>query len=310
MAKFTGLLRKQVGSIGDLTFKQVGGVTIVSEKITQMTNPRTDAQMRVRTRWNNIVAMYKGIRPLLNRGFESKAAGLSDFNMFMKMNMQKTPVYLTKQQVAGGACVAAPYQITQGSIPAIVLSGTGNGTKTDIYLGSLTISGTTTVAQFSQAVVENNADYRYGDQISFFRIQQKTNEETGIPYCQFSASKVVLDAADTTTKLWDIVNRVGFASSDSCLGHNESNFEGAFGWVHSRKSSGKTLVSSQSLVAVNATLLAEHQGELAYNLSKSSYGITQEVFLSPDAEATSGGTSGGGGNDNPGGGGGGGNDSL
>ena len=304
MAKFTGLLRKQVGSIGDLTFKQVGGVTIVSEKITQMTNPRTDAQMRVRTRWNNIVAMYKGIRPLLNRGFENKGTGLSDFNMFMKINMQKTPVYLTKQQVAGGACVAAPYQITQGSLPAIVLSGTGNNTATDIYLGSLTIGASTTVAEFSQAVVQNNADYKYGDQISYFEITQKTNAETGIPYCQFEAKKVVLDAADTSV-LWDVAGRAGFYGQDSMLGHYGASFVGAFGWVHSRKSSGKTLVSSQSLVAVNATILAEHQGELAYNLSKSSYGVTQEVFLSPDAEATSGGTSGGGNS-----GGGGGNDSL
>ena len=304
MAKFTGLLRKQVGSIGDLTFKQVGGVTIVSEKITQMTNPRTDAQMRVRTRWNNIVAMYKGIRPLLNRGFESKAAGLSDFNMFMKMNMQKTPVYLTKQQVAGGACVAAPYQITQGSLPAIVISGTGNSAATDIYLGSLSIGASTTVADFSQAVVNNNADYKYGDQISYFEITQKTNAETGIPYCQFEAKKVVLDAADTSV-LWDVAGRSGFYGQDSMLGHYGASFVGAFGWVHSRKSSGKTLVSSQSLVAVNATILAEHQGELAYNLSKSSYGVTEEVFLSPDAEATSGGTSGGGNS-----GGGGGNDSL
>ena len=304
MAKFTGLLRKQVGSIGDLTFKQVGGVTIVSEKITQMTNPRTDAQMRVRTRWNNIVAMYKGIRPLLNRGFESKAAGLSDFNMFMKMNMQKTPVYLTKQQVAGGACVAAPYQITQGSLPAIVISGTGNASATDIYLGSLSIGASTTVADFSQAVVNNNADYKYGDQISYFEITQKTNAETGIPYCQFEAKKVVLDAADTSV-LWDVAGRSGFYGQDSMLGHYGASFVGAFGWVHSRKSSGKTLVSSQSLVAVNATILAEHQGELAYNLSKSSYGVTEEVFLSPDAEATSGGTSGGGNS-----GGGGGNDSL
>lgn len=304
MAKFTGLLRKQVGSIGDLTFKQVGGVTIVSEKITQMTNPRTDAQMRVRTRWNNIVAMYKGIRPLLNRGFENKGTGLSDFNMFMKINMQKTPVYLTKQQVAGGACVAAPYQITQGSLPAIVISGTGNNSATDIYLGSLTIGGSTTVAEFSQAVVNNNPDYKYGDQISYFEITQKTNAETGIPYCQFEAKKVVLDAADTTV-LWDAAGRSGFYGQDSMLGHYGASFVGAFGWVHSRKSSGKTLVSSQSLVAVNATILAEHQGELAYNLSKSSYGVTQEVFLSPDAEATSGGTSGGGNS-----GGGGGNDSL
>ena len=303
MAKFTGLLRKQVGSIGDLTFKQVGGVTIVSEKITQMTNPRTDAQMRVRTRWNNIVAMYKGIRPLLNRGFENKASGLSDFNMFMKINMQKSPVYLTKQQVAGGACVAAPYQITQGSLPSIVISGTGNSSATDIYLGSLSIGASTTVADFSQAVVNNNPDFKYGDQISYFEITQKTNAETGIPYCQFDAKKVVLDAADTTV-LWDAVGRSGFYGQDSMLGHYGASFVGAFGWVHSRKSSGKTLVSSQSLVAVNATILAEHQGELAYNLSKSSYGVTQEVFLSPDAEATSGGASGGGGN------GGGGNDSL
>ena len=309
MAILNGIISKISGSAGNLSFSRTGGQTVVRERVTHIRNPRSDRQMKTRTKFTNIVAMYKGIRPLLNYGFESKPKMLSDYNMFVKVNMQRTPVYLTKQQVAGGACVAAPYQFTQGSLPAIVLSGTGNGTKTDIYLGSLTISGTTTVAQFSQAVVENNADYKYGDQISFFRIQQKTNEETGIPYCQFSASKVVLDAADTETKLWDIVNRVGFASSDSCLGHNESTFVGAFGWVHSRKGDSKTLVSSQSLVAVNDTLLAEHQGDLAYNLAKSSYGSGTEAFLVPDGESTGGSTSGGG--DNGGGGNsGGGNDSL
>ena len=309
MGKLSGIISKISGSAGNVTFKVRNGETIVSEKVTQVRNPRTNAQMQTRTKWGNIIAMYKGIRPLLNYGFENRPKNLSDYNMFVKLNMQRPAVYLTKQQVAGGGCVACAYQITQGSLPAIVLTGTGNGTKTDIYLGSLTISGTTTVAQFSQAVVENNADYRYGDQISFFRIQQKTNEETGIPYCQFSASKVVLDAADTTTKLWDIVNRVGFAASDSVLSHNESNFEGAFGWVHSRKSDGKTLVSSQSLVAVNATLLAEHQGDTAYSLSKSSYGASIESFLIPDGDGTN--TTAGGGNENPpSGGGGGGNDSL
>ena len=302
MAKFTGLLRKQVGSIGDLTFKQVNGFTIVSEKITQMTNPRTDAQMRVRTRWNNIVAMYKGIRPLLNRGFESKAAGLSDFNMFMKMNMQKTPVYLTKQQVAGGACVAAPYQITQGSLPAIVTTGTGANISTDIALGSLSIGSTTTVADFSQAVVQNNPDYKYGDQISYFEVIQQTNAETGFPYCQFRACKVILDAADTTL-LSAVVIAAGFKVADGMLAHAGA-ITGAFCWVHSRKSSGKTLVSSQSLIANNDTLLGEHQGDTAYNLSKSSYGQSTKAILSPDGAS---GGNGGVGNDPLNGGG---NDSL
>jgi hypothetical protein len=137
------------------------------------------------------------------------------------------------------------------------------------------------------------------------------NEETGIPYCQFSASKVVLDAADTETKLWDAVNRVGFSAVDSVLGHSESNFVGAFGWVHSRKTDGKTLVSSQSLVAVNDALLAEHQGDMAYNPAKSSYGQRTEAFLVPDGESTAGGGNAGtGGGNAPSGGGGGGNDSL
>lgn len=306
MAKFSGLLRKQVGSIGDLTFKQVNGFTIVSEKITQMTNPRSDGQMRVRTRWNNIVANFKAIRPKLKKGFESKAAGLSDFNMFMKLNMQKEPVYLTKQNVAAGACVAAPYQITQGSLPSIVTSGTGQNITTDINLGSDGITATTTVAQFARSVVTNNPLYQYGDQITFFLVRQYVNAETNVPYVVVSSSKVVLDAADTETKLWDIVQRNGFASQDGCLGHSGNDGDCAFAWVHTRKVNGKLLISSQTLIA-NNTQLAEYQGELAYNLARSSYGVSEDVYLSPNGEATSGGEStpsGGGGN------GGGGNDSL
>ena len=303
MGKLTGIISKISGSAGNVTFKQRGGETIVSEKVTQIRNPRTDAQMQTRTKWGNIIAMYKGIRPLLNYGFESKPKNLSDYNMFVKVNMQRTPVYLTKAAISGGACVAAAYQISQGSLPAIVLSGSGNATKTDIYLGTLTLSATTTVAQFAQAVVENNADYKYGDQISYFLVVQQVNAETSIPYCQFSACKVVLDVTDTETKLWDVVFRNGFSVSDANLAHSGNDGDCAFCWVHTRKSDGKTLVSSQSLVAVNSKL-AEYQGDMAYNLAKSSFGASVEAFLVPNGESAGSTTL------TPAGGEGGGNDSL
>ena len=76
--------------------------------------------------------------------------------------------------------------------------------------------------------------------------------------------------------------------------------------VPSRKTDGKTLVSSQSLLSAN-TKEAEYKGDAAYNLSKSSYGSSIESFLVPDGNAT-GSTAGGG--DNGGGNGGDGNDSL
>ena len=285
MGKLTGIISKINGSAGNLTFKSLNGQTVISEKVTHIRNPRTNAQMQTRTKWGNIIAMYKGIRPLLNYGFEAKPKTLSDYNMFVKVNMQRTPIYLTKQAVAGGACVATAYQISQGSLPAIVLTGTGQNVKTDIRLGGESITSNTTVAQFSAAVVQNNADYRYGDQISFFLVKQMVNAETGIPYCQFSAAKVILDAANNE-KLSDVTGSShGFASADGMLAHVGNDGDCAYAWVHTRKSDGKTLVSSQSLVSAN-TKEAEYKGDAAYNLSKSSYGSSIESFLVPDGNAT------------------------
>ena len=288
MAILNGIASKLKGSAGSLTFRRSAGRTIVSEKVTEVKISRTEPQQRHRTKWANVVQMYKGIRPLLNYGFESRPKNLSDYNMFVKINMQKTPVYLTKQQVAGGACVAAPYQITQGSLPAIVTTGTGQNGVSDIRLGGESLTNNTTVAEFSQAVVNNNADYRYGDQISFFLIKQKVNAETGIPYCQFSAEKVVLDAANTE-KLVDVVSGShGFASVDGKLGHSGNDGDCVYCWVHSRKSAnGKTLVSSQTLLDANS-ILASYQGDDAYNLASSSYGQSISAFLSPDGDASTG----------------------
>ena len=306
MGKLSGIISKIAGSAGNITFRRLNGETVVSEKVTQIRNPRSEAQMRTRTRFTNIVAMYSGVRPLLRHGFENKPAGLSDYNMFVKVNMQRTPIYLTKQAVAGGACVATAYQISQGSLPAIVVTGTGQNGVTDILLGSLSITSATTVAQFSTAVVQNNPDYRYGDQISFFLVKQKVNEETGIPYCQFSAAKVILDAANEN-KLYDETGSShGFASIDGKIGHSGNDGDCAYAWVHSRKTDGKTLVSSQSLLSAN-TKEAEYKGDMAYNLSRSSYGNGIEAFLVPDGDSagsTGGGNAGGGDN------GGGGNDTL
>ncbi|MCQ2343619.1 MAG: hypothetical protein MJ002_01705 [Paludibacteraceae bacterium] len=164
MAVLKGLIRKMRGSAGDFTFSKKQGRTIVSEKISATTNRRTSAQQRVRMRWANIIQMYKGIMPLLDCAFENKPQGVSDYNMFVKVNMQHQAVYLNKSQVSGGSCVVAPYTITQGSLPSIVVAND----VTDTALGSLTIDASTTVAQFANAVVANNADYNYGDQISFY----------------------------------------------------------------------------------------------------------------------------------------------
>ena len=121
MAILNGILKKLNGSAGSLTFKQYAGQTVVSEKISVVKRSNTPMQMRQRTKWGNVIQMYKGICPLINYGFESKPVGKSDYNMFMKANMKLTDLYLTRDEVAGGGCIAAPYQLTQGTLPSIVV---------------------------------------------------------------------------------------------------------------------------------------------------------------------------------------------
>ena len=253
MAILNGILKHLNGSAGQLTFKTVNGRTIVSEKVTTVRNVRSPRQLRQRTKWGNLVRMYAGIAPLLKYGFEKKAPSVSDYNMFMRVNNAVSPVYLTKTEADGGGCIAAPYQLTQGSLPSIVVTGKGAASVTDIALGDLQISDETTVAEFSQAVVIGNPDFDFGDQLSFYEIRQQVNAETGIPYCQFLASSVVLDK-ESQVKLWDMASPMGFASVDGHLGHADDEGDSVFAWVHSVKERGKTKVSTQFLMDNNSLL--------------------------------------------------------
>ena len=285
MAILNGILKKLNGSAGSLTFKQYAGQTVVSEKISVVKRSNTPMQMRQRTKWGNVIQMYKGICPLINYGFESKPVGKSDYNMFIKVNMKGSDIYLTREEVAGGGCIAAPYQLTQGTLPSIVTVGEGDNVRTDISLGDLTIDAETTVKDFAQAVVNNNPDYDYGDQISFFDVLQRVNAVTGIPYCQFLATNVLLDKA-SEVKLLDLVSKYGFATVDGYLGHIEGEGAGVFAWVHSRKSSAKTLVSTQSLVNNNYEMIAEYSGDQAYKRSVKTYGGESSAFLTPGTTTT------------------------
>ena len=238
----------------------------------------------------NISAMYKALEPYLTDAFTDKTGKLSDYDMFMKHNIDHNQVYLPKNIANDGGCVAAPYLVSYGSLQEIKLSGTSQSGVTDIRLGSLDITSNTTVAQFSTKVLENNVyrglDYCYGDQISFFLVKQKVNEETGIPYCQLSAAKVVLDAANEE-KIYDVTsNSSGFACVDGKLGHSGNDGNCAYAWVHSRLVDGRVVVSTQRFLCANDTMLAQYQGTEAYNTALNSYGYSfnydpNTPFISP-----------------------------
>ena len=96
MAIFKNTFGSFKGSVDTLNFKKVNGQMVVSKKITDTTNRRTEAQMRVRTRWLNVSHIYRLIKPTLKEGIEELPEKLSEFNYFMKKNLSTSEVYLSK----------------------------------------------------------------------------------------------------------------------------------------------------------------------------------------------------------------------
>ena len=291
MAKVNGVATQISGKVGELMFVQTKHGTIVYEAPTVKKTPRrSEQQMGTRTQWANLGATYMMFDGTLKRGFEALPTNMSVYNAFVQANLGVVKVYITKTMRLNGGCVLAPYQITRGSLPSIGMSVNGSGVVvSDLALGSLQIGAQTTVGQFCQAIIANNAGWQVGDQLTFFLGRQTVDPVTSIPRATLTPNKVVMDLIDETP-LWSVVDASGFSSvqgssgSGFMLGMNAVLLAGAAAWVHSREAGqGQLKVSTQFFYVENAAL-ASYQTSDALMASANSYGgiNTGGVYLQPN----------------------------
>ncbi len=293
MAKISGINTNLRGQIGEYLFRKTKYGTIVSEAPSKRGTPvRTEGQMYIRTQWVNLGAIYRQFNKTLKKAYEGLGNTMSVYNAFVQANINVVKVFITKRVKANGGSVLAPYQITRGTLPSIGYVKDANDVLvTDLSLGSLQIDAQTEGGALAEAIVANNAEWEAGDQLTFFYGRQTVDSVTGTPRAMIVGTKVVLDVTDSTP-LWNITGSLGFSSvsvgQDSVfmLGMNRSIVDGAAAWVHSRESQGSDdmRVGTQSLF-VDSSVLAQWQGDAAFDASAESYGgiNSESVFLDPKA---------------------------
>ena len=285
MAKIFGVNTKISGKVGQLLYRQTKRGTIISELPVKPVIPRRTArQMDRRAQWANLGAIYKQFDSMLRKGYEDLPPQMSVFNAFIQANIDVVKVYITKTIKLNGGAILAPYQITRGSLPSISMAkNASNILVSNVRLGTLTISATTTVAQFSQAVIDNNTAFIDGDQLTFFHGIQSIDTVTRTPRATIKGYKVVLSTAEDT-KLWDVVDRIGFSVTDNCLATSQQITNGAAVWVHSRETADGALKVSTQLFFVENSALATYQGRTAFTAAANSYGgiNSAAVYLQPE----------------------------
>ena len=271
--------------LGGTVLYQAMGQTRQRELAASVTNPRTQSQMAHRVRWANCVNFYRVNSNWLKYAFETKKSNQSEYNKFMSLNAANSPIFLTKQEAAAGACVVVPYIITQGSLPSVEVQAQGAKYWTNIFLGEdFTSLENASIATVSQLITQYNPALREGDQISVVKFSQQTNNNTGAPFVIVRKYEVILNSSDS--RQWTDFIPIGVLGADKAGGmsqlfYPDSGEAGGFVIVISRTIGGKTYVSTQNIVVTNNDAsIAAYSSQAALQRAIDSYGESEEAFLS------------------------------
>lgn len=277
-------LRNQKKKLAGAVYYQAMGQTRSRELRTEISNPRTQAQMEQRTKWANLVNFYRVNAPWMKYAYETKKRNQSEYNKFMSLNVPNARIFIPKSFASQGACIVDAYQMTQGSLPAIEFTKSGNFWVSNIILPSdFDFSEISTVGEVSAAILQMNPAIREGDQLSFIRLTQQVNSNSGIPFVVVRKYEVIINSNDfrpfydfMPADYVDATLKTGTFS----LGVKDSGNAGGFLLILSRTIGGKTYVSPQSIiVANNDALISQYSSEAAQQAAIDSYGESEDAFL-------------------------------
>lgn len=252
---------------------------------------RSYAQMIRRIMWGNLVNIFKSIKSWQPKAYDSKQVGVTDYNMFMKLNINNATVGTSKQANQQGMAVWENYQVSNGSLPAIsyTLNSADHRYVTDINF-TQAITGAMTVGEFATELIASNPRFKAGDNLAFIIVKNHQYIGVEFPYAYSEYYEITLDVA--STKPLSDVAVIGTRLTESlddklCVTYPAD--EGGSGPViqgiaiiHTRKVNGALQVSSQSVLMASNSFIQQYSGETWYQHCIDSYGLDTEVPLDPN----------------------------
>ena len=123
MAQSKGFFGLRKGSTKSLTFSVLDGKQITKDRVYDVKNPRTEAQMRQRMLMTTIGAAYKTLKSIADHSFEGYSSGMQCMRQFNSRNLNRF-----KQAAAAKGSVAfneykdgdvnpLPFILASGSLP-------------------------------------------------------------------------------------------------------------------------------------------------------------------------------------------------
>ena len=145
MAKSKSFFGLRRGSTKSLTFSVYEGQQVTKDRVTEVKNPRTPAQMQQRMIMATGLAMYSAGKEIFDHSFQGVTYGAKSMNKFLADNLR----LIREDVLAGGndfsanvygnkAALAGSFKLSEGTLPAIpqgLLSMPEDGLQMGIRIG-------------------------------------------------------------------------------------------------------------------------------------------------------------------------------
>lgn len=135
------------GKLGEAVYYRAGGEQRTRTYVHKIANPKTRAQALQRTKFNNMVAVFRGTSVFVKSLFKAEKSSQSPFNAFVKRNFPLCLTVADKEMVELGEGGAETFVFANGSVnfntvPSIIpFKPLGNEENTLKYFWGLDIAG-------------------------------------------------------------------------------------------------------------------------------------------------------------------------
>lgn len=265
MAQSKGFFGLRKGSTKSLTFSVLDGKQITKDRVYDVKNPRTEAQMRQRMLMTTIGAAYKTLKSIADHSFEGYSSGMQCMRQFNSRNLNRF-----KQAAAAKGSVAfneykdgdvnpMPFILASGSLPgfAFKFDKTSNleivGEKEDADI-------TTAEGIYAALGVQRN------DLITFCTVIGKGTTTNGVYSYKaenFNIVRLYCDKSGSVTKPADAFtistnnDQVTIAMSTTANAITIKTGEADFGAVIQSRKNDSGWLRSDAVMIVNDTVIAD-----------------------------------------------------
>lgn len=311
MAKQTGIFQFK-GKLGtvigrrnfqrQLLSKVERNMNVVGIAPSSVYNPKTTFQASQRMRMRAAVNFYREIGYILNHSWQGTKYKSPSRNRYMQLALRKGNYAIPFLEKGDTSFVPGEYPVSEGGLMGVDITGINNNT---VYTGLIAgDSDLESIADVSNAIVNNNAGFYNGDKLTFIFVQERW--ANNMPFYNAVSVQLIIDTSNTT--LWEDMEsmKLGISEIDgkfvfSLSGSARSNsYCKAAAIIHVRapQSSGGSSVwqRSNSSMYVHEDILNRYMSSDAFNTALASYqqdnaDVNSDWYLNTGAE-NNGGTSG------------------